>query len=111
MPDRGLKQAAYTVLVKTTMPAVLTECGFMDNKVDRLLMESDTYRQECANEISQGILEYLGIPFKPMVIDDSNWLDILKKVSPWANVWEDFVKDHPEVNLKGLIEKLYKRGC
>lgn len=109
MPNRGVKKAKYTVLVKTAMPAALVECGFMDNKIDRLLMESEEYRDECAEEIAQGILKYFMIPYKPLINpSDGEWADILRKVSPWANTWIKFVKEHPEVNLKGLIEKLYK---
>jgi len=112
MPNRGIKKASYTILVKTDMPAALVECGFMDNKIGRLLMESEEYRDECAEEIAQGILKYLGIPYKPLIVpSEGEWADILRKVSPWANIWIDFVKAHPEVNLKGLIVKLYKGGA
>lgn len=111
MPDRGVKQANFTVLVKTNMPAVLVECGFMDNKIDRLLMEMEEYRQECAEEISQGILKYLGIKYIPIKVKNEEWIDILDKVSPWSqSVWVPFVKAHPEVNLKGLIVNIYKEG-
>jgi len=110
MPNRGVKQASFTVLVKTNMPAALCECGFMDNKVDRALMESDSYRTECAIEISQGILKYLGVKYIPEGTEDS-WKLILRKVSAWADsVWIPFVEEHPEVNLKGLITKLYRGG-
>lgn len=110
MPDRGVKKASFTVLVKTNMPAALAECGFMDNKIDRKLMESDAYTQECADEISQGILEYLGVSFRPSDTN-TNWENILKEISPWYEIWIDFVNDHPEINLKGLIEKIYRSGC
>ncbi|WP_313889307.1 N-acetylmuramoyl-L-alanine amidase [Peribacillus sp. TH24] len=32
--DRGKKLANFQVLRTSTMPAVLTECGFIDNAVD-----------------------------------------------------------------------------
>lgn len=113
MPNRGIKQANYTVLVKTNMPAALVECGFMDNKIDRLLMESEEYRQECAEEISQGILGYLSIPYKPIpIVQTEQYLDILRQVSPWADsVWVPFINANPGINLKGLIVKLYEEGA
>lgn len=46
------------------------------------------------------------IKYNPSAKKD--WEEILKIVSPdYYNVWIKFVEEHHEVNLKGLIEKLY----
>lgn len=70
MRNRGVKadttiySSGFAVLRNTKMPAILPECGFMDNKEDRALMESTAYRKECAKEICQGICDYFGIKYK-----------------------------------------------
>lgn len=60
LPDRKVKEANFHVLRETKMPAILVECGFMTNEKEAKLLISDKYRQECAEEIAQGICEYYG---------------------------------------------------
>jgi N-acetylmuramoyl-L-alanine amidase len=40
------------------MPAILVECGFMDNFFEAHLLRTYQYRQECAREIAKGICKY-----------------------------------------------------
>lgn len=61
--DRGVKGANFFVLRHTIMPAILVECGFMDNPTDYQLMLSKEYQKECAVEICKGICQYLGKPY------------------------------------------------
>ncbi len=59
--DRGVKEnPTLYVLRKTTMPAVLCECGFMTNKREAKLLKSDAYRKKCAIAICKGICSYTG---------------------------------------------------
>ena len=44
-------KANYTVLTKTTMPAVLLELGFMDSKTDVPVILSEEYADQCAQAI------------------------------------------------------------
>ena len=45
--DRGVKEnPTLYVLRKTTMPAVLCECGFMTNAAEAKLLKSDAYRKK-----------------------------------------------------------------
>ena len=113
MNDMGVKSDGVLyknglyVLRYTKMPAILIEAGFMDNKKDRLLMESDSYRRECAKEICQAVCEYFGKQYVQEA-KNINAYAILKEVSNYSDVWFDFVKKHQkDVNLEGLIEKLY----
>jgi N-acetylmuramoyl-L-alanine amidase len=62
--DFSLFKTGFYVLRKTNMPAVLCECGFMDNKYERKLMESEEFQKECAAEICKGICHYFGIQYK-----------------------------------------------
>ena len=59
--DRGVKEnPTLYVLRKTTMPAVLCECGFMTNKREAKLLKSDAYRKKCAASICKGICAFVG---------------------------------------------------
>lgn len=62
--NRGTKTANFYVLKHTAMPAVLVECGFMDNKYEAALMKSTAFRKECSQEICKGICSYFGITYK-----------------------------------------------
>jgi len=61
--DRGVKSTSFYVLKNTKMPAVLVECGFMTNYEEALLLKSESYRAECAEELAKGICEYFGIAY------------------------------------------------
>lgn len=63
--DRGLKRADFHVLRETKMPAVLVECGFMDNVREAQLMLDVNYQKECAREIAQAICEFFGVKYVP----------------------------------------------
>ena len=55
--DRGIKEAKFYVLRKTTMPAILTENGFFSNKAQCEQMLSMEYRDKVAEAHVQAILE------------------------------------------------------
>lgn len=57
MYDRGVKEASYQVLRCTNMPAVLIECGFIDNDDDvhKLINKQDVF----AEAIYKGIINYI----------------------------------------------------
>lgn len=53
--DRGVKRADFHVLVRTHMPAILIETGFMTNRLECELLESPSYQRKCARAIAKGI--------------------------------------------------------
>ena len=55
--DRGIKEANFYVLRKTTMPAILTENGFFSNKTQCEQMLSTEYRDKVAEAHVQAILK------------------------------------------------------
>lgn len=57
--DRTLKWNKFTVTVKTTMPAVLMECGFLTNATEVAKLKTDSYQEKIADGIVNGIMEYL----------------------------------------------------
>lgn len=62
--DRGAKSNNLYVTRETLMGAILIECGFMDNKDEAELLRSDSYRDECADEIFRGACNYMGVKFE-----------------------------------------------
>ena len=53
--------ADFYVLRKTSMPAVLIECGFMDSKTDLPVILTDAYAENAARGIAEGVCEVLGV--------------------------------------------------
>ena len=57
--DRGVKTADYTVLVRTKMPAVLIETGFLTNSTECELLTDEDYQRKLSEGIAEGIILYL----------------------------------------------------
>jgi N-acetylmuramoyl-L-alanine amidase len=58
LDNRGVKDANFYVLKYNSMPAVLAEMGFIDNKNDAQKLASSTYRTKAAKAIYLGVLDY-----------------------------------------------------
>lgn len=56
--NRGLSQDPFWVLWKTTMPAVLIECGFISNASDLAVMKTDKGREGIAEDIFQAFAKF-----------------------------------------------------
>jgi len=80
LKDRGVKTANFYVLKYTNMPAVLVECGFMDNYKEAVLLLSGAYRKECSDEIAKGICEYFKVAWIPIETDFDKLMNELKDV-------------------------------
>jgi N-acetylmuramoyl-L-alanine amidase len=59
--NRGLKKADFHVLRETSMPAVLVEAPFMDNKEELALLKSDAYRRAHARGLVRGLAQAFGL--------------------------------------------------
>jgi N-acetylmuramoyl-L-alanine amidase len=57
--DRGVRTARFYVLRNTSMPAVLVETGFVTGQEDAIRFQNPAARQQIADAIAQGILDYL----------------------------------------------------
>ena len=56
--NRGVKQAGFWVLYKTTMPGVLIETGFLSNTKDEKLLNSKAGQLKISEAITKAIEEY-----------------------------------------------------
>ena len=57
-PDRGVKQAGFLVLYKTTMPSVLVELGFLSNIEEEKFLASKKGRSSMAKELFDAFEAY-----------------------------------------------------
>ena len=57
--NRGVKNAEFTVLVKSKMTASLVECGFISNETEVKNISNSSYQDKLATGISNGIESYL----------------------------------------------------
>lgn len=54
---RGIKEENFYILKKTSCPAVLVECGFMDNKEDYKRLNSDEFKNRLAVAHANAIIK------------------------------------------------------
>jgi N-acetylmuramoyl-L-alanine amidase len=59
MQDRGIRQARFYVIRRTSMPATLVEIGFVTGSQDAARFNSAAQRTKLAEAITQGIMDYL----------------------------------------------------
>ncbi|QGG56175.1 AMIN domain-containing protein [Paenibacillus sp. B01] len=59
LPDRKVQTAGFVVIKQTTMPAVLTESGFLTNAKDEAILFDEKKQNEIAQALVAGIKEYL----------------------------------------------------
>src|SRR5256884_436002 len=53
--NRGVRRRGYYVLRRTSVPAVLVECGFLTNPTETAYAQSASYRQKIAEKIAAGV--------------------------------------------------------
>ena len=65
--NRGIRQRGYCVLRRTSIPAVLVECGFLTNPTEARLALQSSYRQRLADRIADGVMGKPTPPNRPVV--------------------------------------------
>lgn len=59
MNDRGVKQARFFVLRRTSMPSALIEIGFVTGALDAPKLRDPQWQAQMGQAIAQGILDYI----------------------------------------------------
>lgn len=62
--NRGIVKQNLAITRQSAMPAVLVECGFMDDPSEALLMISDSFHREVAAELATAVCRFFGVPYK-----------------------------------------------
>lgn len=57
-PDRSTQTAPFVVIKQTTMPAVLTETGFLSNSIENSKLVSPEFQSKVAEALAEAIREY-----------------------------------------------------
>ena len=57
--SRGVSQARFYVIRKTTMPSVLLECAFVSNATEENIALSTQWRERVAQGVTRGVLNYV----------------------------------------------------
>ncbi|HBL15049.1 MAG TPA: N-acetylmuramoyl-L-alanine amidase [Cyanobacteria bacterium UBA11162] len=57
--NRGVRQARFYVLRRSSMPSILVEVGFLTGRDDSAKLANPTYRSQMAQAIARGILQYI----------------------------------------------------
>jgi N-acetylmuramoyl-L-alanine amidase len=59
IPNLGVKQAPFYVLIGAQMPSILAEISFLSNQQESVLLEKPSYRQSIAEGLAGGIKRYV----------------------------------------------------
>lgn len=70
LPDRGVRQAGFRVLVGAYMPAILIELGFLSHGKEEQRLGERSYQRELARAIGDAILAYRDAAGLPQVRTD-----------------------------------------
>jgi N-acetylmuramoyl-L-alanine amidase len=57
--DRGVRSARFHVIVKTSMPAILVETGFITNPSEAARLVNSAYQERMADAIAKGVDQFL----------------------------------------------------
>jgi len=66
--NRGVVGQNLAMTRESKMPAVLVECGFMDDEKEALLMIDAKFHREVSQELARAVCRYFGIPYVNEVI-------------------------------------------
>lgn len=67
LKGRGVKKEDWHVINQDSIPAVLVEGGFMDNKKDHKVITSDAGQSAYAKAVAEGLIEFLNLKKKKVV--------------------------------------------
>lgn len=103
--DRGVKQAAFWVLHRTTMPSVLIETGFLTNPGEEKFLTSEIGQDYLASAIYRAFKEYKYEIDSKIVLDEDD-LEEKGGVEDPENGTQTTTPKAGHVGMEGLIFKV-----
>lgn len=79
LKGRGIKKAGLWVINQNTIPAVLCEGGFMDNKGDYAVITSDAGQTAYAKAVAEGLIEFFDLEKKTTTASEKENATTTKK--------------------------------
>jgi N-acetylmuramoyl-L-alanine amidase len=58
IPDQGVHQAGFWVLVGAAMPSILVETAFISNRYEERLLKTRSFQRKIANAIGESIMQF-----------------------------------------------------
>src|SRR5438105_2148391 len=99
--NRGVRRRGYYVLRRTTIPAVLIECGFLTNPTEAQYAQSAAYRQKLAENIARGIRNRPALAARTDFTNRSSRVDV--GLQPFYD--QRFMRDSSSKHHKGSKSK------
>ncbi len=93
--NRGVKQGGLIVLWRSTMPAILTEIGFMSNSKDRAVMITQNGQTNIAKRIFNAFCEY------KEAYEEGSQASILANIQPEEKPKQSSTSGNGATNLSG----------
>ena len=90
--NRGIRRRGYYVLRRTSVPAILVECGFLTNPTEARLALESTYRERLADRIADGVMGKPTPPNRPVV---AGLTHVPSPIHQSSNYY-DFVRAEPD---------------
>ena len=88
----------YGFIRRTTPPAVIVECAFLDHKTDVQIIDTKAEQIAMGVAIAKGVLKTLGIAWKEPVVSTDKWYRV--QVGAFKN----------KANAENLLKKLKAEG-
>lgn len=102
--NRGIKTQNIMVLRETSMPAILTENGFIDKTVDAEKLREPNFRQALAVAHAKGICDYFGIQYKESTSSLPNPNSMYRVILDGKQIMALSSRDHAITEVKKAID-------
>lgn len=107
--DRGVKQAGFLVLYKTTMPSVLIETGFLTNPTEENFLGKNEGQEKMANSMFKAFENYKNQLEGKAVISENPSLNLVSNENPKEEEKPAITKDSTGLIFRIQIETSDKK--